>query len=54
MIYLPLAMVAEGQSPADLPTFLEAGVVLFKVLDVFGQFFDHGNEALVARAPIFH
>ena len=52
MIALPLEMVAEGWTPAALPTFLEAGVVAFEVLDVASQFFDHGDEALIVRCKL--
>ena len=52
MISLPLAMVAEVWTPDSLPTFLEAGVVVFEVLDVASQFFDHGDEALVVSGKL--
>ena len=52
MISLPLAMMAEGRTPAALTTFFEAGVVAFEVLDVSSQFFDHGDEALVVSGKL--
>ena len=49
---LPSCNNGIGLDPGCLPTFIEAGVVAFEVLDVASQFFDHGDEALVVSGKL--